>query len=157
MEKSAEEVLTELRKDELYFLATGGGVTFGGGEPLLCAGFIRDLLELGAKQWRVSIETSLNVPRKNLELLFPYVNEYFVDIKDMNPDIYKHYTGQDNSQLAANLRWLIDQGKAANIACRIPLIPEYNTPEDQQRSKRELEEMGISRFDLFTYITNIRK
>ena len=57
----------------------------------------------------------------------------------------------------AEYRAPIEHGKAENITCRIPLIPEFNTPEDQQRSKQELEVMGITRFDLFTYRTNIKK
>lgn len=157
MMKTPEEVMQAIRKDELYYLATNGGVTFGGGEPLLRAEFIKDALELGAKQWHITVETSLNVPLQKLVLLFPYIHEYVVDIKDMNPCIYKSYSGRDNELVKSNLRWLIEHGKAENITCRIPLIPEFNTSKDQQRSKQELETMGITRFDLFTYRTNIKK
>lgn len=157
MVKTPEEVMQAIRKDELYYLATNGGVTFGGGEPLLRAEFIKELLELGAKQWHITIETSLNVPLQNLVLLFSYIHEYVVDIKDMNPSIYKEYNGRDNELVKSNLRWLVEHGKAENITCRIPLIPEFNTSENQQCSRKELEEMGITRFDLFTYRTNIKK
>ena len=157
MVKTPEEVMQAIRKDELYYLATNGGVTFGGGEPLLREEFIKELLELGAKQWHITIETSLNVPLQNLVLLFPYIHEYVVDIKDMNPCIYKAYNGRDNELVKSNLRWLIEHDKAESVTCRIPLIPEFNTSEDQQRSKQELEAMGITRFDLFTYRTNIKK
>ena len=92
-----------------------------------------------------------------LVLLFPYIHEYVVDIKDMNPCIYKAYNGRDNELVKSNLRWLIEHDKAESVTCRIPLIPEFNTSEDQQRSKQELEAMGITRFDLFTYRTNIKK
>ena len=157
MVKTPEVVMQAIRKDELYYLATNGGVTFGGGEPLLRAEFIKELLELGAKQWHITIETSLNVPLQNLVLLFPYIHEYVVDIKYMNLCIYKAYNGRDNELVKSNLRWLIEQGKAENITCRIPLIPEFNTSEDQQSSKQELEAMGITRFDFFKYRTNINK
>ena len=157
MMKTPEEVMQAIRKDELYYLATNGGVTFGGGEPLLRADFIKEVLELGAKQWHITIETSLNVPQENLVSLFPYIHEYVVDIKDMNPCIYKAYNGRDNELVKTNLLWIIEQGKAEHITCRIPLIPEFNTSKDQQRSKQELEAMGITRFDLFTYRTNIKK
>ena len=157
MMRSPEEIMDILHKDELYFKATNGGVTFGGGEPLLRTEFIKQVLELGAKEWHITIETSLNVPRKNLENVFTYIHEYVVDIKDMNPTIYKAYTGKDNELLKSNLKWLIEQGMAEHITCRIPLIPEFNTPENQQQSKAELEAMGITRFDIFTYKTNIKK
>ena len=45
MMKTPEEVMQTIRKDELYYLATNGGVTFGGGEPLLRAEFIKEVLE----------------------------------------------------------------------------------------------------------------
>ena len=149
-----EEVMGELRKDELYYIATKGGVTFGGGEPLLNSQYIKDILELGAKNWNVTVETSLNVPRKHLELLLPYINEYIVDIKDMNPQIYMNYTRKNNKQVIDNLKWLIKKGMAERIVCRIPLIPNYNTTSDQEKSKKELLEMGITRLDIFNYIVD---
>lgn len=143
--------MKELKKDELYYIATKGGVTFGGGEPLLYSLYIKNLLELGAKEWNVTVETSLNVPKINIEMLLPYINEYIVDIKDMNSDIYKSYTGKSNRRVKENLKWLIGKGMSDRIVCRIPLIPYYNNESDQRDSKKELSEMGIKRFDLFTY------
>ena len=145
------EVMDELRKDELYYLATKGGVTFGGGEPLLNSQYIKDILELGAKKWNITVETSLNVPRKHLKLLLPYINEYIIDIKDMNSEIYKNYTRNNNKQVIDNLKWLIKKGMAEHIVCRIPLIPNYNSESDQKKSKEELSNMGINRFDMFSY------
>ena len=148
---SAKEIMNILRKDELYFLATKGGVTFGGGEPLLWVEFIKEILDLGAKEWHVTIETSLNVQRCKLELLLSYIDEYIVDIKDMNPIIYKNYTSKDNSLVIDNLNWLVSQGRSNNIICRIPLIEGYNTEEDRLVSREKLLSMGIKRFDLFSY------
>ena len=150
---SADEVMQEIEKDELYYMATDGGVTFGGGEPLLNSHFIIDVLELGAKQWNVTVETSLNVPFHHIVELLPYVDEYIVDIKDMNPEIYERYTGRNNDLVKSNLKYLIEKGPSNNITCRIPLIPEYNDDQAQERSKEELTRMGIKKFDLFTYIT----
>lgn len=146
-----------LKKDILYFLATNGGVTFGGGEPLLRAEFIIEVLELGAKQWHVTLETSLNVPHENLILLFPYIDEYVVDIKDMNPTTYYSYTGRDNVKVKDNLQWLIDNGKADNITVRIPLIDGFNNKDAQDMSMKELSAMGIKRFDQFTYKIDIKR
>ena len=155
---SPEEVMAVISKDELYYIATQGGVTFGGGEPLINSQFIKDVLELGAKRWHVTVETSLNVPRKHLEVLLPYIDEYIVDVKDMNPDIYLKYTGSSNEQVIDNLKWLIENGLSERILCRIPLIFDYNDVQSQEKSKEELSEMGIERFDLFTYeVTNKRR
>lgn len=147
------EVMREIEKDELYYIATKGGITFGGGEPLLKSQFIKNVIDLGAEKWNITIETSINVPQENLEMLMPYIDEYFIDIKDMDSSIYQRYTGKDNKQVKSNLQWLINKGLSERIVCRIPLIPGYNDKEAQLRSKAELAQMGIEKFDLFTYKT----
>ena len=151
---TSREVMQVLRKDELYYIATKGGVTFGGGEPFLNCLFIKEVLDLGAKEWNVTIETSLNVPRKHIEPLLPYIDEFIVDVKDMDNTIYQRYTKRSNEMVKSNLKWLIDSGYSNNISCRIPLIPGYNDEKQQYRSKEELTKMGIKRFDLFTYKTD---
>lgn len=143
----------EVKKDELYFLATNGGITFGGGEPYLRSDFILDFRKLCGPKWLLTLETSLNVPTKNIEKLLPIVDHYIVDIKDMNDSIYKYYTGTSNKQVINNLHYLIKCGKKDVISVRIPLIPLYNNEEDRERSIQQLKGMGLSRFDLFTYIT----
>ena len=151
-EKTPEDIMEILRKDELYFIATEGGVTFGGGEPLLKSEFIKDVMELGAKNWHTTLETSLCADQSHLERLMPYIDEYIVDVKDMNDKIYESYTGRKNDLMKSNLKYLIDNGKAKQIICRLPLIPEYNTDADRDRSEDELIGMGITQFDRFTYI-----
>ncbi|MDE5683651.1 MAG: radical SAM protein, partial [Muribaculaceae bacterium] len=91
-EYSPEELYAETRIDELYFIATNGGVTFGGGEPCLRPQFIREFRELCGSAWRLNLETSLCVSSANIEALLPVVNTLIIDIKDMNPDIYRSYT-----------------------------------------------------------------
>lgn len=151
---TADEVMNELRKDELYYIATKGGVTFGGGEPFLHSIFIKEVLDLGAKEWNVTVETSLNVPKEYIEPLLPYIDEYIVDVKDMDDTIYRRYTRRSSELMKSNLNLLVDNGYADRMICRIPLIPGYNDEAHQEKSKKELEKMGISRFDLFTYKTD---
>lgn len=148
---SPEELFDRVRKDELYFLATLGGVTFGGGEPLLYGEYIKEVLELGAKSWHTTLETSLNVPLENLKVVSPCIDSFIIDIKDMNGAIYENYTGGDNRNVTGNLAWLAQQGRCDDVTIRVPIIPDYNTAEDVQRSVRQLEEMGFSHFDVFTY------
>lgn len=149
-----EDVMKELRKDELYYIATKGGVTFGGGEPFLNNKFIKEVLDMGAKEWNVTVETSLNVPKEYIAPLLPYINEYIVDIKDMDDTIYRKYTRRSNELVKSNLKWFVDNGCADRILCRVPLIPGYNDKSHQERSKEELAKIGINRFDLFTYKTD---
>ena len=154
-EYSPEQLYAETRIDELYFIATNGGVTFGGGEPCLRPQFIREFRELCGDGWQLNLETSLNVPVANIEALLPVVNTLIVDIKDMNPDIYREYTGQSNALVLENLRLIADTGRQSNCIVRIPLIPGYNTDADRENSRKALEALGFTRFDLFTY--QIRK
>lgn len=155
MERTVEELIDEVRIDQLYFLATGGGITFGGGEPLLHSEYIKSFCKQRPREWRITIETSLNVLRKNVERLLPYVKEWIIDIKDINPEIYKAYTGQSNEQLINNLKWLATEHTELlpQISLRLPHIPNYNTEDDINKSQAYLETLGYSRFNRFEYIT----
>ena len=150
-EYSPEELYAETRIDELYFIATNGGVTFGGGEPCLRADFIREFSELCSASWQLNLETSLNVPSVNIEALLPVVNTMIIDIKDMNPDIYRSYTGQSNDLVIDNLRLIADSGRQKDCIIRLPLIPVFNTETDRTASRSRLETLGYDNFDLFTY------
>lgn len=154
-EYTPESLYREVSIDELYFLATNGGVTFGGGEPCLRPDFIRRFRELCGESWQINLETSLNVPMDNIASLLPVVNTLIIDIKDMNPEIYRNYTGQDNYLVLSNLRLIADSGRQSDCIIRIPLIPEFNTDADRDASRATLEQLGFTRFDLFTY--QIRK
>ena len=150
-----EQLYEEVRKDELYFLATGGGVTFGGGEPLLRPDFIRAFRSLCGPAWKINAETSLNVPEQNIRALVPVIDHWFIDIKDMDPDIYRSYTGSDNARVRDNLRLLAALGQCGKCTVRIPHIPGYNNDTDRDRSIKELENLGFSDFDRFEYKTDI--
>ena len=93
-EFTPQSLYQQLRIDDLYFVATGGGVCFGGGEPLLRPEFIRQFHALCAGRWKITLETSLNVPLKSLQTVAPLVNDFIIDIKDANDEIYKAYTGK---------------------------------------------------------------
>ena len=146
------ELYSEVEIDDLYFVATGGGICFGGGEPLLRSDFIKAFAEIMNPEWKLTIETSLNVPLENVKGIASLVQMWYVDIKDMNPDIYKAYGCKENKQVVSNLQWLAANGYADKVIIRLPLIPEYNTDEDRQRSQQQLEEMGFTNFDKFNYI-----
>ena len=146
------ELYSEVEIDDLYFVATGGGICFGGGEPLLRSDFIKAFAEIMNPEWKLTIETSLNVPLENVKAIASLVQMWYVDIKDMNPNIYKAYGCKENKQVISNLQWLVANGYADKVIIRLPLIPEYNTDEDRQRSQQQLENMGFRNFDKFNYI-----
>ena len=146
------DLLAEVMIDNLYFLATGGGITFGGGEPAIRSNFIEAFCRIAPPEWHITIETALNVERHHLERLLPLIHEYYIDIKDVNPDIYRRYTGQDNQRVLENLQWLLrHDGMADRIVVRVPHIPDFNTDEDVRHTRDYLTSLGITRIDEFTY------
>ena len=154
IERTVETLIDEVRIDQLYFLATGGGITFGGGEPLLNSAYIKEFCQQCPKEWHISIESSLNVPRKNVEDVLPFVKEWIIDIKDMNPEIYKAYSGVSNERVINNLKWIASEHPdlLASISIRLPHIPDYNTDDDRNKSQALLETLGYTNFDRFEYL-----
>ena len=150
-EYSPQSLYDEVRLDELYFIATNGGVTFGGGEPCLRPQFIREFRDLCGSAWQLNLETSLNVPSANIQALLSVVNTLIIDIKDMNADIYCNYTGRSNDLVIDNLRLIADAGRQSDCIIRIPLIPNFNTEAHRTASRTTLEVLGFNQFDLFTY------
>ena len=146
------ELYSEVEIDDLYFMATGGGICFGGGEPLLHSKFIVEFAKIMNPEWNIVLETSLNVPLKQLEMVAPLVKEFVVDVKDMDEQTYKAYTTQGNALVTSNLKWLAENGYAAKTLIRLPLIPYYNIEAAQEESRKQIENMGFRRFDKFEYI-----
>ena len=149
---SPESLFEEVKIDQLYFLATHGGVTFGGGEPLLQKDFIKEFRELCGPQWQIVVETSLHVSSETVQEIDDVVDGYIVDIKDMNPEIYLDYTGKENALALKNLEWILQHGDAKRVKVRVPHIPEYNTDEDVAKSVEILKKMGVVDVDEFTYV-----
>ena len=62
------EMYDRVKIDSLYYLATGGGVTFGGGEPLLHTDFITAFRALCPKDWHIYAETCLHIPQEHIHI-----------------------------------------------------------------------------------------
>ena len=150
---TVQEILDEVMVDDLYFKATNGGITFGGGEPLLRSDEIVDFCKRRPMEWRIYIETSLNVEQQAVEAVVPLVDHYYIDVKDMNPEIYHRYTSLDNHRVLENLQWLAGHIDLEKVTIRLPHIPDFNTQEDRDKSQKQLEAMGFKDFDGFEYIT----
>lgn len=149
------QIFNEVYGDNLYYLATGGGVTFGGGEPLLHPDCIVDFVKLCNARWKINIETSFNVPMSAVESVLRIVDEFVVDIKDMNSTIYHNYTGCSNERVIDNLKYVASAGYSKKVKIRVPLIPNYNTEEDVLRSIEILNKLGYSNIERLTYTTDV--
>lgn len=146
-----------VKDDDIYFQATGGGIVFGGGEPLLYPLFIKQFSEqYNPNKWKISIESSLNVNNEYLRELLPHVDEYIVDIKDMSSRVYMSYTGENNRRVIENLKYLITEGVSDRIIVRVPHISGFNTDEDVKQSVSMLQRMGIKSIEEFQYVSDRR-
>ena len=157
VEYTIKELYNEVKVDSLYFEATGGGICFGGHEPLLQQKFIKKFIKLVRKNghnWKFGMETSLNSQLD--EELLKMLDFIIVDIKTINPEIYHQYTKGNNEIVLKNLEFIKD--KIPNIKIRIPIIPEYNDEQDVENTIEYLNNLGYNenQFDLFVYKTDIK-
>ena len=117
---SADELLNELLKDEIYY-KNGGGITFSGGEALLSAPLLIDIWsDLKERGINIAVESALFIPLKFLQIAEPYIDAYLIDIKILSPDACKHILGGDINVYLKNLRWLIKSKK--NVVLRFPIV-----------------------------------
>ena len=155
---SVEELFDALKVDDLYFEATGGGVTFGGGEPLLQSEFIREFIDFvrnNGKNWRFSLETSLAVEWTKIAPIVDAIDDFIVDLKDSDEKIYLAYTGVSGEPARENLKRLAAICPE-KIKVRLPLIPGFNTTENVAISHEFVQKIGITRIEEFEYIKNIQ-
>lgn len=145
-----------VKKDNIYFQTTGGGVCFGGGEPLEHPEFIMEFRKLCGTRWKITVETALACHPHNIELLAPIVDHWIVDIKDMNPRIREKYTGRVGDS-AHQLCYLKQYGIVNNVTIRVPHIPSFNTDEDVNRSIEQVKILGFKDIQEFEYLVLNRK
>lgn len=151
------QLLERVSIDNLYFLATGGGICFGGGEPLTQSRFIQAFRALAPSEWHFTAETSLWVSQSDLLRAIDVIDDFIVDIKDCSPSIYRRYTDLDNTLPLSNLQQVLLRKGDDHLVVRVPSIPDYNTPDDVAHSIDWLHSLGITHIDQFTYQTQINK
>ena len=145
-----------VKQDNIYFQATGGGICFGGGEPTMQELFIIEFAKLCPKNWKITLETSLDCSFNTIKALAPYVDEWIVDIKSMNADIYYRYTGK-NSAVHQHLECAKRLLPADKVTIKVPHIPDFTTEEDVRESIRELGEMGFANIVEFDYVKQVTR
>ena len=146
-------LLQKVSVDSVYFQATKGGITFGGGEPLLHSRFISDFIDIAPASWNYIVETSLSVPFENVAALADKIETFVVDIKSMDTNIYRDYTGVELEVALNNLVSLIKLVGTDRIIVRVPVIPGYADEKSQALSIKKLNNLGITQIDSFTYKT----
>lgn len=145
-----------VRQDNIYFQATGGGICFGGGEPTMQELFIIEFAKLCPKNWKITLETSLDCSYNTIKALAPYVDEWIVDIKSMNADIYYRYTGK-NSAVHQHLECAKRLLPLDKVTIKVPHIPDFTTEEDVRESIKELRELGFVNIVECEYVKRVTR
>jgi len=127
------ELTEEVLKDRAYFEKSGGGVTVSGGEPALQADFTSEFLK---KIKQAGIHTAIDTcgfsSKASYEKILPYVDLVLFDIKEINPDKHKLYTGKSNKKIFENLLFISEYIKNNNkeLWIRTPIIPDATAKDE---------------------------
>ncbi|MCX7884378.1 MAG: glycyl-radical enzyme activating protein [Caloramator sp.] len=122
---SVDEVYEEIEKDRVFYDESNGGVTFSGGEPMMQIDFLEEIAKKCKENGiSVAVDTCGYVPFEYFERIAGYVDVFLYDVKLIDTQEHKKFTGVDNKLIMENLRKLSNKG--ANINLRVPLIGGIN-------------------------------
>lgn len=118
-------VINEVERDSLFYDQSGGGVTFSGGEPLFQLKFLSACLQACKQRGlHVAVDTTCYGKKQDLLQIVAWTDLFLCDLKHMNPEKHREYTGVDNETILANLQALSERG--ASMTLRLPLIGGFN-------------------------------
>jgi len=127
-EYSVAELMQIIEKDRIFFEESGGGVTFSGGEPLLQFDFLLETLQQCKKHdIHTAVDTTGHVSRERMARAARYTDLFLYDLKHMDDELHRKYTGVGNKLILENLQRLDAMGK--EVWVRYPLIPGFNDDE----------------------------
>lgn len=130
--------------------ATGGGVTFSGGEPLMQPVFLWECLQLLRGHVHTAVQTCGYAGQDVFEKTLALCDYVLYDLKLMDADLHRRYCGADNKVILENYRLLAASGKP--FVTRIPLIPGVtDTAENLNAVATLLWEMGVKYAELLPY------
>lgn len=135
-ELTAEALATRLQENAGYYTQTGGGVTFSGGEPLMQAGFVLETLRLLGPEVHKALETSGYGTEADFAQFMAAFDLVMMDLKCMDDDMHRHFTGVSNKRILANAKRLCEGNTPFII--RIPVIPGVNDTVNHYRAVAEL-------------------
>ncbi|UZP66676.1 glycyl-radical enzyme activating protein [Desulfovibrio mangrovi] len=126
---TVEEVMAVVRKDALFYDNSGGGVTFGGGEPTSGGQFFLNLAQAARDEgYHVTVDTCGYCPEERFDKTIGLTNLFLFDCKHMHSGQHKALTGVDNAVILRNLRAALSSGTEVRI--RMPLMPDMNDSDD---------------------------
>lgn len=147
---SPEELLQKIENKLWMLNSAGGGVTFSGGEPLSQPEFLLSCLGLLEGKTHRAVQTSGFSPADVFVQVLDRCDYVLFDLKHMNPELHRHYTGVDNKFILENYRILAASGRP--FITRIPLIPGVNdTCENLRQTAEFMHTLGVRNIELLPY------
>lgn len=150
---TVKEVMETVEKDRTYYRRTGGGLTLSGGESLCQPEFAAALLRAASEDGiSTAMESMGCADYKVIEGLLPYLDQYLLDIKHMNPAKHKAFTGRSNELMLENAMKIAKSGMT-ELSIRVPVIPGFNDTQEEIRDIAEYTKAlgSVKRLHLLPY------
>ncbi len=127
---TVREVMAEVEKDRSYYRKSGGGMTLSGGESLFQPEFALALLKAAKESGiNTAMESTAFAPMDTIRTLLPHLDTFLLDIKHLESEKHKAFTGVPNEKILENAKKLAVEAK--HLIIRVPVIPTFNdTPEE---------------------------
>ncbi len=147
----AHSLLTEVMKDRDFFLDSGGGITLSGGEPAIHVEFLSEFLPLVKTEGiQINMETCGMFKWEGGKSLLPLLDLIYYDLKLIDSEMHRRYTGADNRVIMENFTKLA--AVFPNLEPRMPVIPTINdTPENIMHTALFLKENNLKSIHLLQY------
>ena len=122
---NASELMKEILEDKDFYDTSDGGVTFSGGECMLQIDFLEEMLKKCKESGiHTAVDTAGHVPFEYFERIIPYTDLFLYDLKCMDSEKHKKYTGATNERILDNLSRLLASDKPVWV--RVPIVPSVN-------------------------------
>jgi pyruvate formate lyase activating enzyme len=144
-EMDADEIFDRVKRDRIFYDASGGGVTVSGGEPLIHAEVVRRVFDLCKREGiDTCAETGGYVPKEAIDAVAPVTDRFCFDLKLIRSDRHREYTGAPNEGILENARRLVAAG--ADVLFRMPLVPGVNDGEENTAGTADfLKSLGLAK------------
>ncbi len=149
--QSAEEVMREIEKDAVFYRKSGGGVTFSGGEPLMQANALEELLRLCRDRgFHTAVDTCGYAEPASFNRIKDLTNLWLYDLKLVDDVKHVEFTGVSNEFALKNLEVIARAGK--EIIIRFPVIPGITDGiENLDGILNLMKQLDLKRIDVLPY------
>lgn len=136
-EMDVQEILEKIERSKNYLVASNGGVTFTGGEPMLQQDFLLEILpQIKKLGIHIAIDTNgvYDVTDKVKKIL-EYVDLVLLDIKHIDEKTHKQLTGVSNEKTLSFAKYLDSINK--NVWIRVVYMPGITDKKDSLKKLKE--------------------